>query len=59
MGHSDSADDSSELETEITERANFTERLGTTDWCECAKCMSMPVGSSAIVVVEWTNLKNV
>ena len=26
-------------------QVSFAERLGTTDWCECTKCMSMPRGS--------------
>ena len=43
-GYSDSEDDSSESETEIREQASFTERLETTDWCECAKCTPMSSG---------------
>ena len=44
-GYSDNADDnSSESETDIREQASFTERLGTMDWCKCAKCLPMPSG---------------
>ena len=44
-GYSDNEDDSSsESETDIREQASFTERLGTMDWCECAKCSPMPSG---------------
>ena len=42
MGHSDSEDDSSKSETEIREQTSFTDRLGMTDWCKCAKCTPMP-----------------
>ena len=41
---SDDESDSSESETDIREQASFTERLGSTDWCECAKCTPMPSG---------------
>jgi len=42
----DSADesDSSESETDIREQASFTELLGSTSWCVCAKCTPMPSG---------------
>ena len=43
-GYSDNDDDSSQSETDIREQASFTERLGTMDWCECAKCSPMPSG---------------
>ena len=36
---------SSESETDIREQASFTERLGSTGWCKCAKCAPMPSGS--------------
>ena len=44
VGYSDSEDDGNKSETEIREQANFTERLGTTEWCKCVKCTPMPSG---------------
>ena len=35
---------SSESESDITEQGSFMERLGSTNWCECAKCAPMPSG---------------
>ena len=39
---------SSKSETDIREQASFTERLGSTSWCECTsectKCAPMPSG---------------
>lgn len=42
--YSDDESSSSESETDIREQASFTERLGSTSWCECAKCTAMPSG---------------
>ena len=41
---SDPDTSSSESETDIREQASFTERLGSTSWCECVKCAPMPSG---------------
>ena len=40
--YSDKDTSSSESESDIREQASFTERLGSTSWCECAKCVPMP-----------------
>ena len=40
--YSDQDTSSSESESDIREQASFTERLGSTSWCECAKCAPMP-----------------
>ena len=42
--YSDQDTSSSESENDIREQASFTERLGSTSWCECAKCAPMPSG---------------
>ena len=42
--YSDNESDSDESDTDIREQASFTERLGSMDWCSCAKCVSMPRG---------------
>ena len=42
--YSDDESDSDESDTDIREQASFTERLGSMDWCSCAKCVSMPRG---------------
>ena len=42
--YSDDKSDSDESDTDIREQASFTERLGSMDWCSCAKCISMPRG---------------
>ena len=42
--YSDQDTSSSESETDIREQASFTERLGSTSWCKCAKCAPMPSG---------------
>ena len=42
--YSDNEDSTSESETDIREQASFTERLGSTSWCECAKCSTMLSG---------------
>ena len=39
--YSDNEDSTSESETDIREQASFTERLGSTSWCECVKCSTM------------------
>ena len=36
--YSDQDTSSSESESDIREQASFTERLGSTSWCKCAKC---------------------
>ena len=40
--YSDQDTSSSESESDIREQASFTKRLGSTSWCECAKCAPMP-----------------
>ena len=42
--YSDDESDSDESDTDIREQVNFTEQLGSMDWCSCAKCISMPRG---------------
>ena len=42
--YSDQDTSSSKSESDIREQASFTERLGSTSWCECAKCAPMPSG---------------
>ena len=39
--YSDDESDSDESDTDIREQVSFTERLGSMDWCSCAKCVSM------------------
>ena len=43
---------SSESEADIREQASFTERLGGTSWCECAKCAPMPSGIECLCCKE-------
>ena len=42
--YSDPDTSSSKYETDITEQAGFTERLGSTSWCKCIKCAPMLSG---------------
>ena len=42
--YSENEDSTSESEIDIREQASFTERLGSTSWCECAKCVTMLSG---------------
>ena len=44
FNYSDQDTSSSESVSDIREQASFTERLGGTSWCECAKCAPMPSG---------------
>ena len=42
--YSDHVSDLDESNTDIREQASFTERLGSMDWCSCARCVSMLCG---------------
>ena len=42
--YSDPDTSGSKSETNIREQASLMEQLGSTSWCECAKCAPMPSG---------------
>ena len=54
---SSSTSEESDIDDSAGSKASFTERLGNTSWCSCAKCVPMPQSIECTCCRELTEVE--